>query len=234
MERQSVCPKILHRCQFSRGFLSSTSLMPKAASTLWPTSILNGHSPCAKALWCRLSSNIETCGCLAAAGWPVPAALSGMVLIAPTAEISYWSGASENEAAIELQDWGVAALHTNAALSPEISVTKAAVKLSMFSQQQPPAFISVTAQWLSGWPQLQLQLPFPAGSGRFSRSDGSVLPDKASISLQRIHACRYLTKIPMHPSATNSKCSFRLIATTAKRVAGKVTTQLLRSTSLFA
>ena len=113
-----------------------------------------------------------------------------MVLIAPTAEISYWSGASENEAAIELQDWGVAALHTNAALSPEISVTKAAVKLSMFSQQQPPAFISVTAQWLSGWPQLQLQLPFPAGSGRFSRSDGSVLPDKASISLQRIHDVR--------------------------------------------
>lgn len=113
-----------------------------------------------------------------------------MVLIAPMAEISYQSGSSENEAAIELQGWGVAALHTAPAWSPECLVTKNSAKLLMRAQQQPPAGISVTAQWMPGWPQLQLQLPFPARSGRFAHSDGSVLPQGATLALQRIYEVR--------------------------------------------
>lgn len=113
-----------------------------------------------------------------------------MVLIAPTAEISYHSGSNENEAAIELQGWGVEALHTAVALSPECCVTQTSAKLLMRAQQQPPACIPVTAQWVSGWPQLQLELPFPARSGRFSRSDGRVLPDGATLALQHIYEVR--------------------------------------------
>lgn len=113
-----------------------------------------------------------------------------MVLIGPTAEIAYQSGADETEASIEFQDWGITALHTAAALSPESVVAPKCAKLTMRAQQSPPAFTSVTAQWATGWPQLHLQLPFPVRSGRFTRSDGSILSQAATIGLYRIHDVR--------------------------------------------
>lgn len=113
-----------------------------------------------------------------------------MVLIGPTAEIAYQSGADETEASIEFQDWGITALHTAAALSPESVGAPKLAKLTMHAQPPPPASTSVTAQWSPGWPQLHLQLPFPVRGGRFTRSDGSVLPQGATIGLQRIHDVR--------------------------------------------
>lgn len=113
-----------------------------------------------------------------------------MVLIGPTAEIAYQSGTDETEVSIEFQDWGITALHTAAALSPESVVAPKLAKLTMHAQPPPPASTSVIAQWASGWPQLHLQLPFPVRGGRFTRSDGSVLPQGATIGLQRIHDVR--------------------------------------------
>ncbi len=113
-----------------------------------------------------------------------------MALIGAAAEIAYQSGADETEAAIEFLDWGIAALHTAAALSPESVVAPNCAKLTMRAQPPPPAYTSVTAQWAPGWPQLHLQLPFPVRGGRFTRSDGSVLPQGATIGLQRIHDVR--------------------------------------------
>lgn len=113
-----------------------------------------------------------------------------MALIGATAEIAYQSGADETEAAIEFLDWGIAALHTAAALSPESVVAPNCAKMTMRAQPPPPAYTSVTAQWAPGWPQLHLQLPFPVRGGRFTRSDGSILLHGATIGLQRIHDVR--------------------------------------------
>lgn len=113
-----------------------------------------------------------------------------MALIGATAEIAYQSGADETQASIEFQDWGITALHTAAALSPESVVGPKFAKLTMRAKPPPPASTSVTAQWAPGWPQLHLQLPFPVRSGRFTRSDGSILPQGATIGLQRIHDVR--------------------------------------------
>lgn len=113
-----------------------------------------------------------------------------MALIGSTAEISYQSGVDETQASIEFQDWGITALHTAAALSPESVVGSKLAKLTMRAQPPPPASTSVTAQWAPGWPQLHLQLSFPVRSGRFTRSDGSILPQGATIGLQRIHDVR--------------------------------------------
>ncbi len=113
-----------------------------------------------------------------------------MALIGAAAEIAYQSGTDETEAAIEFHDWGIAALHTAAVLSPESVATPNCAKLTVRAQPPPPAYASVTAQWAPGWPQLHLQLPFPVRGGRFTRSDGSVLPHGATIGLQRIHDVR--------------------------------------------
>ncbi len=113
-----------------------------------------------------------------------------MVLIGPTAEIAYQSGTDEAEVSIEFQDWGITALHTAAALSPESVVAPKLAKLTMRAQPPPPASTSVTVQWASGSPQLHLQLPFPVRGGRFTRSDGSVLLQGVTIGLQRIHDVR--------------------------------------------
>ena len=112
-----------------------------------------------------------------------------MALIGAAAEVAYQSGADETEASIEFHDWGIAALHTAAVLSPECVVAPNCAKLTMRAQP-PPAYTSVTAQWAPGWPQLHLQLPFPVRGGRFARSDGSVLPQGGTIGLQRIHDVR--------------------------------------------
>lgn len=109
-----------------------------------------------------------------------------MVLVAPDARISFKSGASECEGSIEFLGWGITALHAAAELSPESSGGHGSpVCLSMRATGQPPASVSVSAEWSPAMPILRIDLPFPSTGGRFARSNGSVLPNGAALPIRR-------------------------------------------------
>lgn len=110
-----------------------------------------------------------------------------MAVVAPDAQIAFRSGDTECEGSVELQGWGVTALHASSALSPVFARHEAVAKLAMKANGQPPANITVTAEWSPALPVLRVDLPFPATGGRFARSDGSVLPNATTLTLKRAH-----------------------------------------------
>ena len=110
-----------------------------------------------------------------------------MALVAPDAHIAFRSGDTECEGGVELHGWGVTALHASSSLSPVFTWHETAVKLSMKANGQPPANVTVTAEWSPALPVLHIDLPFPATGGRFARSDGSVLPNATTLTLRRAH-----------------------------------------------
>jgi len=110
-----------------------------------------------------------------------------MVLVAPDAHIAFKSGDTECEGGIEFHGWGATALHARSELSPVSARHDAVVTLAMKANGQPPANVSVTAEWSSALPVLRIDLPFPATGGRFARSDGSVLPNATTLTLRRAH-----------------------------------------------
>ena len=110
-----------------------------------------------------------------------------MALVAPDARIVFKSGETECEGSVEFHGWGITALHACPQLSTVRSGAGDVVSLSMSAQGQPPSNVMVTAEWSPALPVLRIELPFPATGGRFARSDGSVLPDGASLTLKRGH-----------------------------------------------
>lgn len=110
-----------------------------------------------------------------------------MAVVAPDAHIAFKSGDTECEGSVELHGWGVTALHACSALSPVFAQNEAAAKLAMKAGGQPPANVTVTAEWSPALPVLRVDLPFPATGGRFARSDGSVLPNATTLTLKRAH-----------------------------------------------
>lgn len=110
-----------------------------------------------------------------------------MVLVAPDAHISFKSGDTECEGAIEFHGWGVTDLHAQSSLSPEVSVRGTVTTMSLVAKGQPPANVGVTAGWTPGLPILSIDLPFPSTGGRFARSVGDVLPNASTLTLKRAH-----------------------------------------------
>lgn len=110
-----------------------------------------------------------------------------MALVAPDAHIAFTSGNTECEGSVELHGWNVTTLHASSALSPVSLRHEAAVKLAMKATGQPPANVTITAEWSPALPVLRINLPFPATGGRFARSDASVLPNAATLTLRRAH-----------------------------------------------
>lgn len=108
-----------------------------------------------------------------------------MALVAPNARIAFESGETECEGSVAFHGWGVPALHVGTELSPVRSEAGDVVSLAMSAQGQPPANVTVTAEWSPVWPVLRIDLPFPSIGGRFTRSDGSVLPNGVSLTLKR-------------------------------------------------
>lgn len=110
-----------------------------------------------------------------------------MTLVAPDAHISFMSGSTEFEGTIAFHGWGVSALHTSVELSAVYSGSGALSNLEMRAKNRPPANVIVTAEWSPNLPVLHIELPFPATGGRFARTDGSVVPNGASLTLKRAH-----------------------------------------------
>lgn len=110
-----------------------------------------------------------------------------MALVAPDAHIAFRSGDTECEGNVDFHGWGVTALHASSSLSPVFARHEAVMKLVMKANGQPPANVTVTAEWTSALPVLHIDLPFPATGGRFTRSDGSVLPNATALTLRRAH-----------------------------------------------
>lgn len=110
-----------------------------------------------------------------------------MAVVAPDAHIAFKSGDAECEGSVELHGWGVTALHACSTLSPVFARHEAAAKLAMKANGQPPANVTVTAEWSPALPVLHVDLPFPATGGRFAQSDGSVLPNATTLTLKRAH-----------------------------------------------
>ena len=110
-----------------------------------------------------------------------------MALVAPDAYILFKSGDTECKGLVEFHGWGLNALHASSALLPVSARAEAVVKLSMTAHEQPPANVTVTAEWSPALPVLNIDLPFPATGGRFARSDGRVLPNATTLTLRRAH-----------------------------------------------
>ena len=108
-----------------------------------------------------------------------------VALIAPNAHIALKSGDSECDGNIELHGWGVRAVHACSSLSTASEWHEDVVKLAMKANVQPPANVTVTAEWLPAMPTLRIDLPFPATGGRFTLSDGSVFPNSITLTLRR-------------------------------------------------
>lgn len=110
-----------------------------------------------------------------------------MAVVAPDAHIVFKSGDTECEGRAEFYGWGVTALHASSALSPVFAQHEAVSKLAMKANGQPPANVTLTAEWSPALPVLRIDVPFPATGGRFARSDGSVLPNATTLTLRRAH-----------------------------------------------
>lgn len=110
-----------------------------------------------------------------------------MAVVAPDAHIAFRSGDTECEGRVEFHGWGVTALHASSALSPVFARHEAVAKLAMKTNGQPPANVTLTAEWSPALPVLRIDVPFPATGGRFARSDGSVLPNATTLTLRRSH-----------------------------------------------
>ncbi len=108
-----------------------------------------------------------------------------MVLVAPDARIAFKSGANECEGSIEFHGWGLTALQAGAELFAESSGHGSMLGLSMRASGQPPASLSITAEWSPALPVLHIDLPFPSTGGRFAQSDGSVLPNGTALPIRR-------------------------------------------------
>lgn len=108
-----------------------------------------------------------------------------MVLVAPDARIVFKSGASESEGSIEMHGWGLTGLHADAELSAAGAGHASYFALSMHARSQPPASVTVTAEWSPALPVLRVDLPFPSTGGRFAYSDGSVLPNGIALPIRR-------------------------------------------------
>lgn len=108
-----------------------------------------------------------------------------MVLLDTDARVGFKSGSNECEGTIEFHGWGIASAHAPAEFSPESTRSGTTTNLSMYAQGQPPASVSVSVDWSPGLPVLQIDLPYPSTGGRFSRSDGSVLPNGATLPIRR-------------------------------------------------
>lgn len=113
-----------------------------------------------------------------------------MVLAAPDARLSFRSGGDECEGAVEFHGWGISTLHTSPSLVPKSTCSDVAARLEMHAQSQPPATVSVTAEWSPALPVLRIDVPFPASGGRFALSDGCVLANGMSLTLKRAHDVR--------------------------------------------
>jgi len=126
-----------------------------------------------------------------------------MAIVAPDARIAFMSGDTENEGRVEFHGWGVTALHASSALSPVFDRHEAVAKLAMKANGQPPTNVTLTAEWSPALPVLHIDVPFPATGGRFSRSDGSVLPNATTLTLRRAHDV-HVQVFDRNPSAPKS------------------------------
>ena len=108
-----------------------------------------------------------------------------MVLVGTDARVGFKSGSNECEGTIEFHGWGIAAAHALAEFSPESTRSGTSTNLWLCAQGQPPASVSVSVDWSPGLPVLRIDLPYPSTGGRFSRSNGSVLPNGAALPIRR-------------------------------------------------
>jgi len=113
-----------------------------------------------------------------------------MALVAPDARIAFTSGADECDGSIEFHGWGVSALHADAGLSRGHSTQGLVTGLSLQATGQPPASMGVIAEWSTAWPVLHVDLPFPSSGGRFSHSEGRVLPQGAMLPTRHVQDIR--------------------------------------------
>ncbi|WP_373368275.1 STY4851/ECs_5259 family protein [Ottowia beijingensis] len=79
------------------------------------------------------------------------------------------------------------ALHASAELTPTRTEIGDSCSLHLDAKEHPPANVSLTVEWSPALPVLRVDLPFPASGGRFTRSNGGVLPNGASLTLKRAH-----------------------------------------------
>lgn len=115
-----------------------------------------------------------------------------MAVVGSDAKIALKSGENENEGVISLQGWYCTSVHTT---QEELGMTKTVLSGSTSLQltsaaTKPPTHINIAIGWKTDWPLVQLILPFPSTGGRFSKSDGTVLPDKAQCSMKSLHDLR--------------------------------------------
>lgn len=126
-----------------------------------------------------------------------------MALVDPDARVGFKSGSNECEGTIEFHGWGIATAHAPAELSPASTKSATFASLTMRAQGQPPASVSVSVDWSPGLPVLQIDLPYPSTGGRFSRSDGSVLPNGAALPIRRTQDL-HVQVFDRNPSAPKS------------------------------
>ena len=126
-----------------------------------------------------------------------------MALVDPEARVGFKSGSNECEGTIEFHGWGIAAAHAPAEFSPASTKSATFTSLTMRAQGQPPASVSVSVDWSPGLPVLQIDLPYPSTGGRFSRSDGSVLPNGAALPIRRTQDL-HVQVFDRNPSAPKS------------------------------
>lgn len=126
-----------------------------------------------------------------------------MALVDTDARVGFKSGSNECEGTIEFHGWGIAMAHAPAELSPASAKSATFTSLTMRAQGQPPASVSVSVDWSPGLPVLQIDLPYPSSGGRFSRSDGSVLPNGAALPIRRTRDL-HVQVFDRNPSAPKS------------------------------
>ena len=126
-----------------------------------------------------------------------------MALVDTDARVGFKSGSNECEGTIEFHGWGIATANAPAELSPASAKSATFTSLTMRAQGQPPASVSVSVDWSPGLPVLQIDLPYPSTGGRFSRSDGSVLPNGAALPIRRTQDL-HVQVFDRNPSAPKS------------------------------
>lgn len=110
-----------------------------------------------------------------------------MALVAANAHFKFKSGGTECEGSVEFHGWQVTSLHCTDNLSATVTHAGPDSRLDMKASGQPPANITVIAEWSPAQPTMRINLPFPATGGRFVLSDGSILPNASVLTLRRAH-----------------------------------------------
>ena len=115
-----------------------------------------------------------------------------LAILDSAARVSFKSGKSEREGAVDFVGWGAAQLSVDSeVIDWSCTSTASGKQLQLLVAQQPPQTFVALAKWPGSPLEARFTMPFPATGGRFFGADGEALVQDAVLPLHAMQGARF-------------------------------------------